>query len=496
MEPVVLVPAPPKTPPAKGKQVETAKDADSFNDVLTKSLQEDGKSSAAEETKETEDATTSTINDSGGTPAGLPPKKKAKAGQETQGTPASPIQKASKTHAKTQAEIIEKTSLTGIQQQQNDLLMMGKNGKISSEDINVPGQFQKSDTRTAEQAVSSKQMAIQTSLLYESKTSGSSKVPSDYLARIQKIINSGDERGRVLIKGEPVRDQQLLVREHLLPRNLTQDTAQTIQGSSLSPTSGTATVKGAGENPITGEQLSKTAQLRSEITNHNVAAPEDNPSSRNDSMNQQSGENSGAPKQQSFSLNSSSSTTPLSQSSESVNFSSQFQQAATTQKATDTTIHASGTSSQTTVVQEQDVMNQVVQRFNVNPRLQTSKMTIQLHPAELGEIKVDVVVKGDGIRANIVAQSQKAQEIIDKHIVKLRQVLEGQGFNIEDLTVTQNDDSQQNSQAFQDNLAQSGFSKNNRNRLNSPSSIQNVHFNDTLREEINGYATTNISVKV
>jgi flagellar hook-length control protein FliK len=95
-----------------------------------------------------------------------------------------------------------------------------------------------------------------------------------------------------------------------------------------------------------------------------------------------------------------------------------------------------------TLVHEEDVLRQLVERFQIVRRpMDTTQINLKLHPAELGELKIDLTVKEGSIRANVVAQSQHAQEIIEKNMMKLRTVLEQHGFTLETITVTSKSDS-------------------------------------------------------
>lgn len=93
------------------------------------------------------------------------------------------------------------------------------------------------------------------------------------------------------------------------------------------------------------------------------------------------------------------------------------------------------------LVHEEDVIRQVLERFQVSRRQLDTQINIKLHPAELGELKIDLTVKEGSIRANVMAQSQHAQEIIEKNMMKLRTVLEAHGFTIDDITVASKSDS-------------------------------------------------------
>ena len=103
-------------------------------------------------------------------------------------------------------------------------------------------------------------------------------------------------------------------------------------------------------------------------------------------------------------------------------------------------------------VSEKEMLNTLIQRFNVNPRLQTSKLTMQLHPAELGALKIDLLVKGDSIKANIVAQSQQVLETLEKHLPRLRTVLQDQGFTIDSFEISLDGDGGNQKELFQEHF--------------------------------------------
>ena len=89
-----------------------------------------------------------------------------------------------------------------------------------------------------------------------------------------------------------------------------------------------------------------------------------------------------------------------------------------------------------TMVSEQEVINQLMQRFQMTTRLQSSKINIRLHPAELGELKIDLTVKEGTIKASVFAQNQHVQEILERNMPKLRATLEQQGFTIDEIVVS------------------------------------------------------------
>lgn len=122
-------------------------------------------------------------------------------------------------------------------------------------------------------------------------------------------------------------------------------------------------------------------------------------------------------------------------------------------------------------VPEKELVNTLIQRFNVNPRLQTSKLTMQLNPTELGSLKIDILVESDSIKANIVAQSQQVLELLEKSLPRLRTVLEEQGFKVDAFEISMNADGGQQKDFFQEqfNSRQQEFASNGSSSMKSES---------------------------
>ena len=89
-----------------------------------------------------------------------------------------------------------------------------------------------------------------------------------------------------------------------------------------------------------------------------------------------------------------------------------------------------------TIVHEEEIIRQLTEKFQVSGKNIDSRINLKLHPAELGELKIDLTVKEGSIRANIVAQSQQTLEILEKNIPKLKALLESQGFSIDQISIT------------------------------------------------------------
>lgn len=125
---------------------------------------------------------------------------------------------------------------------------------------------------------------------------------------------------------------------------------------------------------------------------------------------------------------------------------------------------------------EDNIINQVAERFQVNLRNQETQLQIKLQPAELGELKIDLTMKDGAIRAHVIAQSGQVQEILEKNMAKLKEVLEDQGLTVEEILVSHKPD---NSDSF--DLLHEHLAKHDRP---SPQTNRNIDtsFNETFED--------------
>ena len=89
-----------------------------------------------------------------------------------------------------------------------------------------------------------------------------------------------------------------------------------------------------------------------------------------------------------------------------------------------------------TMVQQEEVIRQIAERFQISRREADTRINLKLHPAELGELRIDLSVKNGTVRANVGASTQVAQDILEKNMNRLRTVLESQGFSIDEILVS------------------------------------------------------------
>ncbi len=307
------------------------------------------------------------------------------------------------------------------------------------------------------------------------------------LNKIQQIIASSNETGTVSIRGE--QNTNAITVNTGRPANapIFPITEETITQATFSATS---------NSRVTGEvdtskSISKVGLLRQDgqqIQPQNFKIDSNQNSGQN--LQQSFSENSGS--QQGFTTSSATISTNIPDTTTS--FAQVSSQVTETNSQQIQASNKTGLATPNTAFQDNEVMNQVIQRFNVNPRLQTSKLSIQLNPVELGQLKIDILVKGDSIKANIVAQSQQAAEIIEKNMLRLKSVLEEQGFSIDDLTVSTVQENGESFNLFQENFSQpEQFSKSDKKDFSS--SNFELPLDEMLADD-NATGSSGVNVKI
>ncbi len=101
-------------------------------------------------------------------------------------------------------------------------------------------------------------------------------------------------------------------------------------------------------------------------------------------------------------------------------------------------------------VSDAHVMNQVIHHFRGDRQLESGTVVLRLHPQELGELRMEIKVEQDNIKAHITTNNLQVQDILDRHLPRLREALEQQGMNLEQMQVTVATGDNGNPQLFQE----------------------------------------------
>ncbi len=100
---------------------------------------------------------------------------------------------------------------------------------------------------------------------------------------------------------------------------------------------------------------------------------------------------------------------------------------------------------------ESQIFDQVVTQVSGSANGESGRMVLRLQPAELGSLKLEIMIEGDRVRANFQAQSQQVQEVLERNLPQLRSALAEQGLKIDQFQV--NIDQRQQGGQFE-NLSQ------------------------------------------
>lgn len=257
------------------------------------------------------------------------------------------------------------------------------------------------------------------------------------LLRIQNLIEKGDA-GTVTIQKTSLPDDSASLRQQLALLSAVQvreaDEYQQQSGRIVSSASGFTEL----EDSVFGQTLRTRQQLltgiRQDATYQFYDAKTQPQNSSSDTSNPGGNQQGGEMTQQGSGFNQGATLTAQTETTSTFSLSSTTTPDTTATQALDTTrttVLPSGT-----LVHDQEVIQQLVERFQINRRTMDSKIQMKLHPAELGEMEIDLTVKEGSIRANVVAQSQHVQEILERNLNRLKSVLEQQGFNIEEISIT------------------------------------------------------------
>lgn len=95
-------------------------------------------------------------------------------------------------------------------------------------------------------------------------------------------------------------------------------------------------------------------------------------------------------------------------------------------------------------VSDSQIFDQVVTHLSGSASGETGRMVLRLHPAELGALRIELMVEGDQLRANLHAQTQQVQDVLERNLNQLRSALAEQGLKIDQFQVSS--DARQNQQ--------------------------------------------------
>lgn len=99
------------------------------------------------------------------------------------------------------------------------------------------------------------------------------------------------------------------------------------------------------------------------------------------------------------------------------------------QMQTESTLHASD-------IDTQDIMNQIMDYMKVTLDADMDTLEMQLHPASLGTLQIQVTSKGGVMTANFVTQNEAVKQALESQMMTLQDSLNEQGIKVEAVEVS------------------------------------------------------------
>jgi len=86
--------------------------------------------------------------------------------------------------------------------------------------------------------------------------------------------------------------------------------------------------------------------------------------------------------------------------------------------------------------QTQDIMNQIMDRMRIDQLGDFTKLEMQLHPASLGRVMIEIVSRNGEMTAQITTQNEAVKAAMESQLVQLKENLSEQGLKVESVEVT------------------------------------------------------------
>ncbi|MBQ4537949.1 MAG: flagellar hook-length control protein FliK [Lachnospiraceae bacterium] len=87
-------------------------------------------------------------------------------------------------------------------------------------------------------------------------------------------------------------------------------------------------------------------------------------------------------------------------------------------------------------VETQDIMRQIMDYMRVQIKPDVSNLEMQLHPASLGTLQINVTSKGGVLTANFVTENEAVKAALETQMVQLKENFAQQGIKVEAIEVT------------------------------------------------------------
>ena len=100
------------------------------------------------------------------------------------------------------------------------------------------------------------------------------------------------------------------------------------------------------------------------------------------------------------------------------------------------------------MVDKSSVLDQVISHVSLRQAREGKTLTVRLHPQELGDLKLDLILENDKVRVNIQTQTNMVQDVLEQHLPRLREALEAQGVRVGEMQLSLDSQQQNGFESF------------------------------------------------
>lgn len=123
----------------------------------------------------------------------------------------------------------------------------------------------------------------------------------------------------------------------------------------------------------------------------------------------------------------------------------------------------------------QNIMNQILDYMKTQLNADTTNLEMQLHPASLGTLQIQLASRAGVVTANFVAQNEAVKAALEVQMVQLKEQFEEQGIKVESIQVTVQ------THEFERNLDEQGRGRNQ--QPEKKSRTRRINLNGALSAE-------------
>jgi flagellar hook-length control protein FliK len=102
------------------------------------------------------------------------------------------------------------------------------------------------------------------------------------------------------------------------------------------------------------------------------------------------------------------------------------------------------------LVDKNSVLDQVIHHVSLRNAQEGKTLTVRMHPQELGDLKLDLILENDKVRVNIQAQTHMVRDVLEQHLPHLRNALEAQGIRVGEMQLSLDSQQQSGAESFRD----------------------------------------------